>query len=214
LIVFVVAACAVFAVLSLDVVRLGPATVALSPDALSMQVTWYRIRDGDPEHDYYGVVVDLSSLEADPAVQPYAVTLNLTFPGADWGGPMWPSSGDHIQQMRMTYDDNVGMGPIPLDLPQGAVQLDLLLEHDIVWVVQGERLLRSQPIFVGHANFLMDSIRYPENATMDITVQANLDWFYVNAVQAYPVASSAATARCFHAPAASEEHNVTVGTCT
>lgn len=203
----------VWAVLSLDVVRIGPASVVLSPDALSVQATWIRIRDGDPDKDYYGVVVHLSSSEGDPAVQPYALVLNLSFPGAEWGGPMLPSSGDFAQQQTVTYDDRVGLGPLSLDLPQGAVHLGLLLRHGMVWVVQGERILRSQPIFGGHADLLLDGIVFPENATMDIAIGGHLDWFYVNAVQAYPVATSALAARCLHIPVPSEEHNVTIGSC-
>ncbi len=214
MLVVVVAASSCLAVLSLDVVRLGPSSVTLSPGALSLHATWYRIRDGDPDKDYYGLVATLSDGESDPAVQPYAVTVNLTFPGAQWGGPMWPGSGDFSSQRLLSYDDGVGMGPMTVDLPQGAVHLNMFLRDGFVWTVQGERLLRSQPIFVGHADFLLDTIVVPENATMHITVNARLDWFFVNLVQAYPVATSDVTATCLHAPAPNEEHNVTTGACS
>jgi len=57
-----------------------------------------------------------------------------------------------------------------------------------VWIVHGERLLQSTPIFDRRGDFLVD-VRIRQGVSLTVTAEATLTWYYRSPVQAYPVAS-------------------------
>jgi hypothetical protein len=193
-----------------NALRLGPSSVALPQDALTIQAFWYRFPDGDSARDYYSVVVTVVNAAGTPNVSPYAIVVNLTVIG---GQPVdyRPVAGDR----RLPGEDSLSWGGSPqdlqLDLPAGFVT-----PHDGVgyqqWTVAGRRGFESQPIFTERADFYAEFI-LPENASLEAHPDVSLQWFYVNPLQAYPIAMQTKDAYCFYAPSAGTEGTAPYGSC-
>ena len=174
-----------------DAARFGPANVELPPDAMSTYLEIIRISDLDDGHDYFAVALSISNFVNDPSVRPYEATVTLRVNrGSEFFGH-GPSAGDH---------DEVETGSFPeLDrtftFPAGLVTYDESDEQGIAtWTVQGERLWKSEPIFGSRGDFLLPTVRVAESATLTVSAEVTVTWYYRSPVQAYPVATRTITA--------------------
>jgi hypothetical protein len=174
-----------------DTIRLGPSSYVLPADALGVSVTVTRLADGDPEADYYSVLVLIENRVTDPAIQPYSADLVVRVaPGEIFGG-WWPPASDYERTWTLTL-------PPPdartLSFPAGAIGTQRTSAFDLIdWTVSGERGLRSQQIFGSSTNFYIETVRVPEGNSLVPIVTVSLVWYFHNALQAYPVASSTIT---------------------
>lgn len=213
LIVGFVAAISILAALRLDVVRLGPASVMLPDDALLVSATWYRIRDGDSDNDYYMLLVHVQNRVDSDSILPYAVDVNVSAPGAEHILGWLPMYGDHSQMERVEHRELAAPQVISLELPAGFVSHNGGRDYHFVWNVRGERGLASQPIFREGADFLLDTVVFPQNGTMEAHVDVLLTWYHVNPFQAYPVASRGAETVCYYVPEPGSEGSAPYSPC-
>lgn len=199
LFVILVGILAVLAALRTDLVRIGPSSVTLPEQALRLSVTWYRLGDIDPEHDYYRFWIHVQNRVDSDSIVPYAIVVNISAREGETLGGWLPMAGDHDRTQRVQWPLDDSSTVLSLDLPAGYVNRADGTAY-LMWNVQGERGLSSQAIFRDGADFLVDSVRFPENATMEAHVSVLLTWYYTNPFQAYPVASQTGTATCRYVP--------------
>jgi len=167
-----------------DLVRLGPATIDLPKNAMGLTIEISRIADGDPSFDYYYVVLSISNSIDDPTIRPYEASVRLRVDPAASITRHIPTAGDHAEGETILLPDVVRT----FTASAGYVSYDEPEENVGVWIVHGERLLQSTPIFDRRGDFLVD-VRIRQGVSLTVTAEATLTWYYRSPVQAYPVAS-------------------------
>ncbi|HEX9340229.1 MAG TPA: hypothetical protein VF992_03540 [Thermoplasmata archaeon] len=196
-----------------DLIRLGPSSVTLPEGAVQVSATWYRQSDGDSAYDYYTFWVHIENRVNSDSIVPYAIEVNISTRGGQTLGGWLPMGGDHGRMERFEWLlDGSSPQTIALELPAGYVNWDDGGAY-FTWSVQGERGLASQAIFQGSADFLLNSVRFAENATMEAHVDALLIWCYATPFQAYPVASRGETATCLYIPDPGSEGSTPYSAC-
>lgn len=167
-----------------DVIRLGPTSVDLSDGAIVLTVDIVRVEDGDPSFDYYYGILSISNFVKDPRILPYEAAVRLRVdPGGNIRGHH-PSAGDHASEEAIFFPDIERT----FTFPAGRVTYDEPEENVAGWTVLGERLLQSAPIFEDRGDFVAE-VRIPQGASITVTAEVTLTWYYRSFIQAYPVAS-------------------------
>ncbi|TLZ63895.1 MAG: hypothetical protein E6K13_04120 [Methanobacteriota archaeon] len=179
------------ATVATDTLRLGPSSYVLPRDALGVFVTVTRSADGDPKTDYYSVLIRIENRVTDPAIQPYRADVIVRVASGGIFGGWWPVAGDYEGPGALTLPPPDGR---TLSFPAGAIGTQRTSAFDLIhWTASGERGLRSQPIFGSSTNFYIETVRVPEGNSLAPIVTVSLFWYFRNALQAYPVASSTIT---------------------
>ncbi len=193
-----------------DVVRLGPSDVVLTADSLTIEASWYRFPDDDP-WDFYAVLVRLVSHVVEPSVYPYVALINITVVGGVCVDGFHPTAGDHAGQELVTVEHGGSPPTLVLNLPAGHIE-----RFDggsyMRWDVTGSHGLGSQPVFTKSADFYAE-FRVPEGAVLEAHLDARVDWYYVNPLQAYPVATQGAGAVGYYPPRPGSEDSGPYGAC-
>lgn len=195
-----------------DVVRLGPSTVSLDPDALVVTGVWYQQADGDPSFDYYRLGVTVGNGQDDPSIVPFAMVVNVSVEHGDLFLGWWPHAGDRSARESVTLRWSDGTPTVAVRAPAGAVQTRSG-EGYMTWTVAGERGLVRQPLFQESADFFLETVRVPEGSTLRARVEVSVEWYHVNALQAYPVAVRNGLVTCQYDPPPGTEHSSTYAPC-
>ncbi len=195
-----------------NLIRLGPATVALPDPPMTLDATWYRIPDADPANDYYAFLVTVTNLVDRADILPFAISLNLTVIGGQAVTGWFPQAGDHARQESLTPEFIDSRPSVTLNQPAGYVNTYNGRSY-FIWTVVGKRGVESQPIFVQSADFYLEGVVFPENATMEVHPEVLVTWYYANALQAYSVADRGAHVVCTYAPTAESEGTAPYSAC-
>lgn len=202
----------ILALLRLDIVRLGPSSVTLPADALVVTATWYRLSDSNLEHDGYNFLVRVQNRLDSESIFPFSIDVNISAPGAEIILGWRPLAGDHGREETVTMNLHASAERITLELPAGLVHNHGGTTY-FAWSVRGERGLASQPVFRDRADFFLDTVIFPQNATMEAHVEVVLTWYYANPFQAYPMASRKAEALCSYVPEPGSEGSTPQAPC-
>ncbi len=174
------------AVIRMDVIRLGPPTYSLPADALEVSVRAWRLPDGDPLYDYYSLMIWVNETVGDAELQPFSIDVSVNLSEGEIFAPWRPQAGDHHSTSSMVIKPE----EVTLLLPRGVVSTRTSEGYEaLYWSVQGERFLRSDPIFDETTNFYIGVIRVTEDTVLSADVEVELTWYYASLLQAYPVVS-------------------------
>lgn len=200
-----------FALTATDLVRLGPSTVSLDPDALRVSGEWFRQSDLDPSHDYYSIWIRVDNEVNDPSIRPFAMAVSVSAEDSVIFTGWIPHAGNQRASETRTRQ-LPGGAEIVLAPPAGAVQT----RSDggfMRWTVSGERGLVRQPLFETSADFYLDMIRIPDGAALRAQVEVRVEWFYANVLQAYSVAERVGRMACQYDPIPGAEPSTISGAC-
>ncbi len=201
---------AVLGAIAANVIRLGPSSIVLPENALTVNAAWYRFPDLDPEYDYYSIVVTLVNGVDTPSVYPYAVEMNLTVIGGQSLDHM-PLAGDYTGQKSQPLSWGGSPPDLTLNLPAGTVTAQDR-EFYMRWDVAGKTFLGSRPVFTTSADFFAE-FRVPENESLSAHPEVTVNWYHANPLQAYPVAMRARNVTCYYVPGADSEGTAPYGGC-